>query len=287
MCLLFLLSACHHKIVIKELKLIRAYEVQTENKYEPSGLTLWDNQFYSVSDKHNDIFRLQFNRGSVELVPIIHIQGDEGVYLDFEGITHDDKYFYLISENKAQIMKVSKDGTQQLWLPANDALKKISEKAGLLQKQNAYFEGLCHLSKGQFLLAAERDPRGFVEITVNHDHLETVNAYQSNESIYPSTFNRSADFAGLSCEKGRYVLERNAYIVSSLKKHQGKYQERYAWSFQKIIEYPNFLYQDMQYGHAEGLVVKGDKIYIILDNNKNPHQNNSKNNNSLFLELQM
>lgn len=285
--ILLMLSSCSRHKTTRSLQLIKAYEVETLNKFEPSGLTLWDGEFYTVSDKHNTIFHLKFNQDSISLEPIVQITGDDSIYFDFEGISHDDEYFYLISERNSQIMKVSQDGQQQMWLPADTALKQAAQTSGLLQKQNAYFESLCYLSKNHFLLAAERDPRGFIEVRFSQNRLETADAYLSNESKYASSDKRSNDFTGLSCEDGVYVLERNAYVVSSLKKHGGKFHESRGWSYQHIIDQPELLYQDMKYGHAEGLVVKGDKIYIILDNNKNPHQQNPKNNNSLFLELQM
>ncbi len=277
------LSSCAlHSKKAQQLHLIKAYEVQTQGFLEPSGLTWWDGEFYTVSDKQDNIYQLKFNEDTVVLVPIISIRNDKNTKLDFEGITHDENYFYLMSEMYFQILKVSKDGQTQEWLPKDKLLKHSGEKIGLFQRHNAYFEGICYLGDKQFLLAAERDPRGFVYYDSSN---ELVNAYVSNDSIYPSAQHRSTDFTGLSCGKKTYVLERNAYVVSELKLKHGQYYESRGWSYQNIIEKPTLQYQDMQYGHAEGLVVKGNTIYLILDNNRNPHKQNTKNNNSLFLVL--
>ncbi len=273
--------SCHKPSHLRPLQLIKAYEVQTHGKLEPSGLTLWDGEFYTVSDKQDYIYHLVFDKNSVSMQPFIQIQNDKGTKLDFEGISHDEQNFYLISELYFQILKVSKDGTSQTWLPKDDSLRQLGQKAGLFQVHNAYFEGICWLSDNKFLLAAERDPRGFVEVDfTTNQHT----AYQADLTMYAIGDNRSTDFTGLSCEHDIYVLERNEYIVSALKRYKGHYREFKGWSYQHIIERQEFRYQDMRYGHGEGLVVKGNKVYIILDNNRNQHAS-STNNNSLFLAL--
>ncbi len=277
------LSSCiYHAKNPKQLNLVKVYEVQTQGYLEPSGLTQWDGVFYTVSDKQDKIFRLKFTQDSVELIPVIAIRNNKNTKLDFEGITHDENYFYLMSEMYFQILKVSKDGQYQEWLPKDERLKLSGEKAGLFQRRNAYFESLCYLGHNQFLMGAEREPRGFVHYDAETQH---ILAYQSNESIYPFAAHRSTDFTGLSCGNKIYVLERNAYVVSELKQEKGKLYEARGWSYQHIIEKPELQYQDMKYGHAEGLVVKGNNVYLILDNNRNPHKQNTKNNNSLFLVL--
>jgi hypothetical protein len=277
------LSSCSiHAKKVRQLHLIKAFEVETQGYLEPSGLTQWDGEFYTVSDKQDKIFQLKFKQNSIELIPIISIINDRNKKLDFEGITHDENYFYLISEMYFQILKVSKDGKFQEWLPKDELLKRSGEKVGFFQRRNAYFESLCYLGSGQFLLGAEREPRGFIHY---NSKTEYTKAYKSDESIYPLAQHRSTDFTGLSCGKKNYVLERNAYVVSELKLKQGKFHESRGWSYQDIIEKPELQYQDMKYGHAEGLVVKGNKFYLILDNNRNPHKQNTKNNNSLFLVL--
>ncbi|MCB1595458.1 MAG: hypothetical protein KDI76_11150, partial [Xanthomonadales bacterium] len=45
-------------IKVRNLKLVNAYEVETLGKFDPSGLTYWDGQFFTVSDKDNFIFKL-------------------------------------------------------------------------------------------------------------------------------------------------------------------------------------------------------------------------------------
>lgn len=268
-----------------DLQLVASYEVETLGKLEPSGLTLWGGKFYTVSDKDNFIFELEFTDNKVRLIPFLEIENDKPDKLDFEGITHDDEFFYLISELHFQILKISRDGQIQQWIPEDDRLRKAGQEAGLFTTHNAYFEGVCLLSNGNFLLAAERQPRGFVE----YDDLNNrITAYQQNDAIleYPSP--RSPDFAGLSCSgEDMYVLNRNANAISRIINIDGKYKGIKAYSFEDIINSPDYQYNDMTYGTAEGLVVDQDKVYIILDNNRDSFKTDSDNNNSLFIELKL
>lgn len=284
--LVIFLSACsqHKNNTIQRLKLIKAFEVETYGGLEPSGLTLWDDKFYTVSDKHDKIYQLDFISNKVTLKPIIEIINNRDTKIDFEGITHDDENFYLVSEKYFQILKVSKDGTQQTWLTEPDVLKQAGEQVGLFKTHNANFEGLCVLGNGNFLLAAERQPRGFIEYN-NND--KSVKAYQMDSPVFEYEGNRSPDFTGLSCDDDIYVLDRNADTIGKLERNKGQYQETTGYSYKNIINQKNFQYQDMKYGQAEGLVVKDNTFYIILDNNRSHLKNNQTNNNSLFLQLEV
>lgn len=282
-CLSIGITSCAKPIKPKQtLNLVNAYEVETNGELEPSGLTLWDGVFYTVSDKDNFIYKLTFKDKTIALQPVIEVRNDKGAKLDFEGITHDQEFFYLISEKHFQLLKISKDGKHQSWLPSDNRLKLAGERVGLFETPNANFEGICLLNNGNFLLAAERQPRGFIEVDFNQN---TINAYQQNQAVYQYKNNRSPDFTGLSCDNDIYVLDRNAEKVAKLIKVNGQYIETVGYSYQHIINQKQHQYQDMKYGQAEGLVVKGDKVYIILDNNRSYHSQNAENNNSLFLEL--
>ena len=266
-----------------KLELIKVYDVLTKNDIEPSGLTLWDGEFYTVSDKHNKIYHLSFEHNKVILNPFIDIEFMGEKDLDFEGITHDDKYFYLVSEKLFQILKISKDGKFQQAVPLTDNIRETGNKVGLFQTRNAYLEGICALGKNKFLLVVERQPRGFIE----YDAItNTIKAYQKNQAIFSYPKGRPADFTGLSCSDGMYVLDRNAYMVAELNKINGEFSETKGYSYAHIVNQDQLKYKDMQFGHAEGLVVKGNKIYIILDNNKDLHSD-SNSNNSLFIEMKI
>ena len=268
----------------QQLKLIKSYPVMTHNNLEPSGLTKWGDEFFTVSDNHNTIFRLEILSDKIQLVPYIEILQDDANGLDFEGITHDDEFFYLVSEKLYQILKVSKDGQYQEWISENDDLKIACKQAGLCQVKNANIEGICVMNDGQLLLVAERQPRGFIEFEPEDNKF---NAYPSNLAIFDYQQNRPPDFTGLSCSDEMYVLDRNAHRVAQLKKINNKFQESVGYSYQHVIEKSEFKYQDMAFGHAEGLVVDGNYVYIILDHNCDYHVQDPNNNDSLFLKLEI
>jgi len=279
---LLIINSCANHTLNKQLDLVKIYEVHIQNSIEPSGLTEWDGEFYTISDKHNVIYRLEFDQKKIDLNPIIKINHSDNTILDFEGITHDDDNFYLVSERLFKILKVSRDGKEQEWIPNDESLKISGKNAGLFKLNNANLEGICLLDNQSFLLAAERQPRGFIEY--NSDR--KINAYQVNAPIFEYEQDRSPDFTGLSCDDKIYVLDRNAYMVAELNNVDGQYIESKGYSYENTVKQPQYQYQNMQFGLAEGLVVKGNKIFIILDNNKNPRKLYPKNNNSLFLELE-
>ena len=43
--------------------------------------------------------------------------------------------------------------------------------------------------------------------------------------------------------------------------------ERECWSFSKIENDKRFRYSDMTFGHAEGLCMDSEHVYIVVDNN--------------------
>ena len=278
----FLFSCSNHKNNSK-LKLLNAYEIETYNSIEPSGLTEWDGKFYTVSDKHNSIFQLTFTKDRVILKPVIEISNESSDSFDFEGITHDDDFFYIVSEKHFQILKISKDGKQQKWIPSSNQLQDAGKDVGLFQTKNAYFEGICLLNKHEFLLAVERQPRGFINY---NSQTNEIKAYQKDEPFYEYKKGRNPDFSGLSCDGGIFVLDRNAHMVSELKEINGILQEVKGYSYDHVMNMSKYQYKDKSFGQAEGLVVKGDKIYLLLDNNKNEFSNKPGNNNALFFELQ-
>ena len=271
-------------IKVRNLKLVNAYEVETLGKFDPSGLTYWDGQFFTVSDKDNFIFKLKFDDNKVRLIPFLEIENDKPGKLDFEGITHDDEYFYLISELHFQILKISKDGKNQQWIPDDESLKIAGKESGLFTTHNAYIEGICLLEDQKFLLAAERQPRGFIEIDVPNNEIK---AYQQNDAVFEYQANRSTDFSGLSCNNDKiYVLDRNAETIASLERQDGKFVETSGYSYGEVINQPEFSYLDKEFGLAEGLYVSEDRFYILLDNNRIGMTKDPENNNSLFLELE-
>ena len=256
---------------------------------QPSGLTIWQDTLFTVSDRHpNTVFRLEIREESAAMIPYRNFPVTETFgndWLDFEGITCDSAgNFYIVSEMHSRILRVAHDGQSSGWITPD--LKPYGEAEGLFQVLNAYFEGITLLAPGYFLLCAERQPRGLMEVHLSNDKL-TVNATQFEHSQFTFPEGVSLDFAGLYTDRDTvYVLERNAYLVARLVRDAaGTFQEGPGWSFRHIALDPRYRYRDMQYGHAEGLCLDRHLVYVIFDNNGDFREQSPGDNRPLLLIL--
>jgi len=262
-------SASGHRPV-QSLQLKAAYFVDSPENAQLSGLTVYAGDLFTVSDKHDQwIYRIRISGETARLEK--HCPTGISVFqvfrgYDFEGIAHDAKgNFYLASEAERRILRVPKGGQNPDWIISD--LKLRGQAAGLFQVSNAYLEGIAYIPRRYFLLCAERQPRGFLEINASK-HPVQVRAYQSEQSNHHFAEGTSPDFSGLCRYQGNfYVLERNAYSVSRLHKVDSRFNPGEGWSYQHIETSPKYRYADMRYGKAEGLCIDADHVYIVLDNN--------------------
>jgi len=287
-CILFLIvmtiSSCEfvQKNDIPELSLKMAYRVNGPPHLQPSGLAIWQDTLFTISDRHDStIFFLDFQDSTVNFVPYINFKVPSVKSLgriDFEGITVDSAGdFYLVSEALFRILKIERDTGISTWISPD--LKSFGKNANLFQVRNANFEGITLLGHpNHFLLCAERQPRGLMEIKFDADSF-MVEAFNMDSSIYKFQSGIPSDFAGLCYHDGKiYGLVRNAYVVCVLELIHGKYREANGWSYAKTERNPLYHYHNMKYGRAEGLCLDSKNVYIILDNNgnyrtKRPHDN--------------
>jgi hypothetical protein len=263
---------CSHQRVIP-MTLHRALFVEGPENIQPSGLTIWNGQLYTVSDKHDYvIFKIELTRDVAILKPILPINIPTEAHLqryDFEGITSDGVgNFYLVSETRFRILRVPSDGKEASWITPN--LRPWGEKQHLFKVKNAYLEGISYITPGIFILCAERQPRGFMEVDIAGDSL-LVRAYRSDRTRFEFSNHRSPDFTGLFWyQNSLYVLERNAYLISKLTKKNEQFEESFGWSFHHIITRNELKYSDMRYGKAEGFCLDDNYVYVIFDNNGMP-----------------
>ena len=252
------------------LKAVKVLWVEGPENHQPSGLTIFNNTLFSVSDKHDDtIFRVQLTDDKAVLVPHVQFKLSEPAtekVLDFEGITCDSEgNFYIVSESTFKILRVSPDGEKVSWV--SPSLRSYGEKVGLFQTRGAYLEGITLVAENQFVVCAERQPRGIIE--VNTDTMPpkvTASKYNTTRADLPK--DRNPDFTGLFWENGTlYALQRNAYVLCKLVKSQQGFEEKDFWSYEAIITREEFEYENMTFGRAEGLCMDKDYIYVILDNN--------------------
>ena len=268
------------------LRALKVLPVEGPEFNQPSGLTIFKKMLFTVSDKHDDtIFRIQLMKDKALLVPHIHFNLNEPAPFrgfDFEGITCDEKgNFYIVSESCFRILKVTSDGKNVSWI--TPCLRSDGEKAGLFKTRAAYLEGIAYLGNGQFVVCAERDPRGIIEVNTNIRPI-SVKAFKLDHSRLKLAEGRSYDFTGLFWENGvLYALERNLYALCSLTKTPEGYEEKTFWSYKDIVTSEFNQYENMIFGRGEGLCMDENHIYVILDNNGDARQNDPNDRRPLLL----
>jgi uncharacterized protein YjiK len=255
---------------ITPLKLIRALPVEGPENNQPSGLTLLDDILFAVSDKHDDtIFRISLTDTNAVFVPHLKFEIPESVpgkRLDFEGITCDaEGSFYLVSETAFRILRVSADGVGVSWI--THSLRAVGEQEGLFQTRGAYLEGIALLGPDTFLVCAERQPRGLIEVDRSVEPFG-VRVFNYDDTSLNLPDGRGADFSDLFRENGDlYVLQRNSDAVCKLVYGGPISEEKEVWSFGHIVNREDLRYSNMKYGLAEGLCMDAERVYLILDNN--------------------
>lgn len=280
--LIFLLACAENhqndgRITARVLEFGAALPVDVPEQVEPSGLVMRNDSLFTISDDHDHtIFHVDFDlsENTAALHPFINFNAPnlpESGHLDFEGITTDTAgNFYLVSESAFRILKVSPGGTSVEWVTPN--LKSYGDIVGLFQKKNANFEGLSTTDGVHFTLCAEREPRGIMQLNLN-DMPGSITAIKQDYAVIPSKGKRTPDYVGLSIFGSTiYCLERGIHAVTELQIEHGKIKEKSLWTFAHVENDPRWKYADMEYGHAEGLLVNKDFVYIILDNNGDGRQ---------------
>lgn len=255
-----------------ELELIEAFPLIAEKPIEPSGLCVHEGRLFSVSDDTDGaIFEIILGEGEARFEVYREFTPPEDVKKpDWEGIAAGDNgVFYLLSEVTGRVLEVRADGSTRWVTP--DISKDLAE-AGLMRLRNAGFEGLALRPEGGFYLAAERQARGLVIVDP-----------EGNLGIFPLNATRWGrhlpllrlpDFAGLDVSQGQvWALFRNAGLVVSLEPTANGWSEgAVAWSYGKNLESEAYGYFESQYGHAEGLAVTDDRVYLVVDNNQSPRR---------------
>ncbi len=276
-----------HGGTTSELQLVEAWLVDMPAPLEPSGLTLSNGQLYTVADKDDrTIYWVAILGDTARLVPAIRFTPpEEG--MDWEGITCDPAgNFYLISESRGRILQVRPDGSSG-WICRD--LRPESAPEGLFAKENAGFEGVAWLAPNHWLGAVEREPRGLVDLHRSDGELK-VKASLHQHSPYSNFLPilRIPDYSALDTDQGRiYALYRNAHLVVRLEKTDNGLREAEAWSYKHIETDPRWAYRSQTYGQAEGLVVGGNDVYIILDNNLGGRQADPNDGRPLLIHARM
>ena len=274
---------------IVNLKLVKALPIEYSEPVEPSGLTSFNGEFYTISDDHNNlIFKMEILEEKVILhsdvqftaPPLKNIRN-----LDFEGITCDPNgNFYLCSEGANQILYVSHDGSEVRWI--FESLKPHGDGKGFFQIHNAGLEGIASIGPNQFILSIERQPRGIIRLNLNGGSTK-VELFNLNETKWKLPEERFPDFTGLCFEDNNvYVLERGASIISKLAFKNDHLELSPRWSYSHIENSDEWRYADTLFTSGEGLYMDTKFIYVILDNNGEYRFSNPNDNRPLLFIME-
>jgi hypothetical protein len=258
-------AVAEKKALLPELELLRALPIVFDGDFQPSGLVLSQGKLLTVSDKDDaTVYELVLSDNVAIARPFVRFAAppEYAPPLDLEGIAVlAEGTLLLPSEAHSSLLLVDAAGSARFTLPL------IPVGFGLLQKRNAGLEGVTTLGDGSYLLAAEREPRGLIHWDP-HGTMPT-SAWSMDEPHYGRHGSRSPDFSDLSSFGGQvYALERNAHLVVRLERAADGWRETEAWSFARTENDPKLAYSDRTYGLAEGLAIDSERIFVVLDNNR-------------------
>jgi hypothetical protein len=129
-------------------------------------------------------------------------------------------------------------------------------------------EGITALPDGRLLLAAEREPRGLIELPRGGGNVDGL-AWPMPDCAFGVPLGRATDFADLTWYSGSaYALERNLNLIARLERNPSGWEEREAWSYERTENDPRYVYEDRRYGMGEGLAIDDEHVYVVLDNNR-------------------
>lgn len=283
---------------LEQLQLLAEHPVEGVPRGNLSGLAWCDGGFWTVSDRDDDrLYRLipgtdrwtveaeRFNapepppsglpwglRQSQRMIGWVR-----GGMLDFEGITCDGSgNRYLLSEAHLGILRIPPVGPPE-WLKLPAALVRQARGAGLLQRHNAFFEGIAVDAAGQRLwLAAERERRGLLVLHRNQNDwqcnggclLFSEGGLQAPPPQSGLTRPQPLDFSDLMFYRDRlYTLERMAHQICRRSLSTGEAER--CWSFADAALAEPRRYQPAL-GAAEGLWLDASGAWILVDNDGQP-----------------
>ena len=266
-----------------QLEPIAVLPVNGPPQNQPSGLVLYHGKLLTVSDKHDDtIFELKIVKDTANQVPFLKFDPQKlkkKKRLDFEGLTIDSEgRFIMVSETYFRAAMVSDNGQHHKWV--TPSFKKWGKKRGLFQTKGAYFEGITIIGD-RLLMCVERQPRGLIEFDLTS---EKRSAFITDTTRFPLAPGRVPDFTDLFFLKGRiFALQRGAQLISEIVFENERWVEKQSGTFGHIENDPQYHYQTMHYGRAEGLAMDGDNIYVVLDNNNDSRKDDPTDNRPLLL----
>ena len=279
-----------------ELQLLEAWPIEgppgvQPAEFQPSGLLWARGRLLAVSDRQDSVvFELCDSGAELHARPWLEFQappltGQVPGRLDFEGLAHDGGgALLLLSEARFGVLRVLEAAPggalphagRAAWLGARDgagalepeppSLRELGHAAGFFGVPGADLEGITLLPDGGLLFAAERQPRGLIELGPGRE--SALQVWDMARSAWPVPGARPADFSDLSAADGRvYALVRNAHLVVRLNRSAEGWREERAWSYASTENDPRFVYANTTFGLGEGLAIGPHEVFVVLDNN--------------------
>lgn len=140
-----------------QLKPIESFSISIK---EPSGITVFDNHLYIVSDQNGVIYKTSLNGRILKKI--------KTVYSDLEGITANPltKSFFIVNESKRSLIELDSKG-------------KFIQKTKIKGKQknkNSGLEGVCFDSnKNRIYIINEKSPSQLLELNLKGKLKNTYN----------------------------------------------------------------------------------------------------------------
>ncbi len=288
-------------------ELIQAIPINGPKNFQPSGLAVCEGKLVAISDKHDKTIFFLNEQGNIanaesavsltlsHAAPEPDLPFTQAIVRWFDFLSNGEHYdweeiactkegqIFLVSESFAAIASVDKTGAVH-WLPTNayDAAKR----EGMLQKYNAFFEGIVW-HHGRLYVAAEREPRGLIELVHNDEgkwQAENVRVLEGSELQKQVTDERPEDFSDLFSDgQWIYTLERNASAICQREVHT--FDVVKCWSYRHIESDAQYGYQDDRFGLAEGAALVDGVLYVVFDNNGDSRKSDNNDTRPLLLKF--
>lgn len=265
----FSCTAFAEEITPKELKLDKI--IRIHGKYEPSGVAIRDSSFLFVSDDLIDrqLYQLDLDTGKV--TNDLDLQVGLRV-IDLEGLAYckNIQTYFVANERAREIWRI-KDQKEIFTIDDADV-----QKGGA----NAGLEGVAVDCENQIGYAAkERQPRMIYAFDLKQ--AQDGKAMKPIEKFdLPFTSDKTPDFADLFFMDGKlFVLERNIQQVTVWDTKQKAITAKYSYAHVRDHEFDDNKDGKIQkserglfdtkepFGLAEGLIIDGSYMYVLLDNN--------------------
>jgi hypothetical protein len=265
----------------QELELKNIKFSETQLRPEISGLWMWSNKSFIVSDRPDDHFIyeiLSSGKDRFKIKPFINLKTLKSAEaylkkddLDLEGLSGCGEDFYLVNERRREILKVSKNTFEFLDID-------FSKTSGVYEGiPNAGFEAVAVDCEKQIMyVGKEREPTFIVKVDLATKKamgiIEPVGSSRLGQKVISfktgeDLIEVSKDVSDLFYSNGfLYVLERNQYAIQKIDLATEKMVARYSYFFTEKDLYST----GEPFGIAEALFLTKDEIILGIDQNAAP-----------------